>query len=101
MAGEISERDVQNVIAQVKHPAIDRTLVDLRIVKEIVLKDNKVTITMAFPFPNVPIEDYLVNSIREPVEELGAEVEIKITVMNQQELENFLAMEREGWIGGI
>ena len=56
---------------------------------------------MAFPFPNIPIGDYLVNGVREAIEKLGAKVEIKITMMNQEEQKRFLAMEQENWKGGI
>ncbi|RKX27180.1 MAG: metal-sulfur cluster biosynthetic enzyme [Candidatus Zixiibacteriota bacterium] len=101
MAKEISEENVQSAIAQVKHPAIDRTLVDLKIVKEISVNDNKVSVIMAFPFPNIPIGDMLVNSIKEPIEKLGAEVEVEITKMTEEELEGFLAMEKESWKGDI
>jgi len=101
MAKEISEKDVKDIIAQVKHPAIDRTLVDLGIVKEVSIKDNKVTIILAFPFQNIPIGDYLINSVKKPIENLGVEVEIKLTVMDQGELERFLVMEQESWKGGM
>jgi metal-sulfur cluster biosynthetic enzyme len=97
MARKISEEDVQKAVGQVKHPAIDHTLLDLGIVKDITVEGNKVTVTFAFPFPNIPIKDRLVNSIREPIEELGAEVEVKITEMNQAELQKFLTMEQEAW----
>jgi len=97
MAKRISEEDIQKVVAQVKHPAIDYTLLDLGIVKTITVEGNKVAVTFAFPFPNIPIKDRLVNSIREPIEELGAEVEVKITEMNQEELQKFLTMEQEAW----
>ena len=56
---------------------------------------------MAFPFPNIPIRDYLVNSVREPIEKLGVEVEVEITAMDKEELERFLAMEQEGWKGSM
>ena len=97
MDKRISEEDIQKVVAQVKHPAIDHTLIDLGIVKTIAVAGNKVAVTFAFPFPNIPIKDRLVNSIREPIEELGAEVEVKITEMNQEELQKFLTMEQEAW----
>jgi metal-sulfur cluster biosynthetic enzyme len=97
MVKKISEEDVQKAVAQVKHPAIDYTLLDLGIVKDITVEGNKVTATFAFPFPNIPIKDQLINSIREPIEELGAEVEVKITEMNQEELQKFLTMEQEAW----
>jgi len=35
--------------------------------------------------------------LREPIKNLGYEVEVKTTVMNQEELQRFLAMEKEAW----
>ncbi len=94
---EITEEAVRNALTQVKHPAIDRTLMELGILKDIAVEDGKVTITLAFPFPGIPIADLLVNSVREPVEKLGANVEVKTTVMTAEELQAFLAMEQEAW----
>jgi len=101
MAKKISKEDVQNALAKVRHPEIDRTLLDLGMIKEISVEENKVTIIMAFPFPNVPIADYLISSVKDPIEKLGAEVDVKTTVMSQEELERFFAMEQEYWKGGI
>ena len=97
MAKDRSKEDLLNVLSQVMHPAIDRTLIDLGIVKDIVVRDNLVTLTLALPFPEIPIKEYLINSVREPITKLGLELEIKITVMSQQEREAFLAMEQESW----
>lgn len=98
MAKNISEKDILNLLAKVKHPAINRTLRELGIIKDISIKDNKVLITMALPFPNIPIIGQLVSSIKEPIEKLGVEVEVKQTVMNQEGLQAFLKMEEDGWI---
>jgi ATP-binding protein involved in chromosome partitioning len=97
MAKEILEEDVREKLGQIQHPAINSTLIDLGIIKEISTKENKVTIVIAFPFPNIPIGDYFVNSVREAIEKLGAKPEIKITIMNQEEQKKFLAMEQENW----
>jgi metal-sulfur cluster biosynthetic enzyme len=99
MAENISEENVRKAMAQIKHPAIDRTLVDLGMVKDITIEGNKVTVTLAVPFPGIPIKDLLINSVREPIEKLGAKVEVKLTVMNPQELKAFIAMENESWKG--
>lgn len=99
MVENISEENVRRAIAQIKHPAIDRTLIDLGMVKDITIEGNKVTVTLAVPFPGIPIKDLLVNSVREPIEKLGAKVEVKLAVMNQQELKAFVAMENESWKG--
>jgi metal-sulfur cluster biosynthetic enzyme len=97
MAKDITEEDVRKAVAQVMHPAIDRTLIDLGMIKDITVGDNLATLTLALPFPEIPIKEYLINSVREPITKLGIEVEIKITVMSQQEREAFLAMEQESW----
>ena len=67
MANGKSEEDIRQVVAEIKHPAIDRTLVDLGVVKEITVTGNKVLVTMALPFPGIPtqVKDYLVNSVVE------------------------------------
>lgn len=102
MAKEKSEEDIHQVVAEIKHPAIDRTLVDLGIVKGITVKGNKVLVTMALPFPGIPtqVRDYLVNSVVEQIKKLDVEVEVDVTIMNQEELQAFLAMEQESWKGG-
>ncbi len=82
MVKDISEESIQNMLKEVKHPAIDRSLLDLGIVKEIDVRDGKVLITMALPFLNIPIIDQLIGSIKEPIENLGIEVELIQTVMN-------------------
>jgi len=40
-----------------------------------------------------------VNGLRKAVIGLGAEAEVKVTEMNQEERQAFLAMEQEGWKG--
>ncbi len=101
MNGGISEETVRDALGTVKHPAIDRTLVELGIVKDVSVSGNKVGIVMAFPFANIPIGDFLVSSVKEPLEKLGAEVEVRVTVMDEGERQRFLDLEREGWKGGM
>jgi len=99
MAKNISKENILNVLVNIKHPAINRTLRELGIIKDVSIKDNKVLITMALPFPNIAIIDQLVNSIKEPIEKLGVEAEVRQTVMNQKERQAFLKMEEQSWIG--
>lgn len=101
MIRNISKEDVSQAVGQVMHPAISRSLVDLGMAKDITLEHGKVTLTLALPFLDIPvsIKDYLVNSLRKAVTDLGAEAEVRITGMNQEEREAFLAMEQESWKG--
>lgn len=101
MTMSISEEDVHQAIGQVMHPEINRTLVELGMVKDIVWKDDEVTLTLALPFLAIPvsIKDYLVNSLRQAVMKLGAKIQIRVAEMNQEERLAFLAMEQESWKG--
>ena len=101
MTNSISEEDVHRAVGQVMHPAISRSLVDLGMAKDITMEHGKVTLTLALPFLEIPvsIKDYLMNSLRKVVTDLGAEIEIRITGMNQEERQAFLAMEQESWKG--
>ena len=101
MTTNISEGDIYQAIGQVMHPEINRTLVELGMVKDIALKDDEVTLTLVLPFLGIPVsvKDYLVNSLRRGVTKLGTEVEIRIAEMNQEERLTFLAMEQESWKG--
>jgi metal-sulfur cluster biosynthetic enzyme len=101
VAKNISEEEVRQAVAEVMHPAIDRTLVELGMIKNITVRKNKVALTLLLPFPNIPIKNYLVNSVHEAVIKLGVEAKIKIGQMNQKELQSFLAMEQESWKGSI
>ena len=101
MTKDVSKEDVYQVVGQVMHPAISRSLIELGMVKDITLDHGKVTLTLALPILGIPvyIKDHLVNSLRKAVTDLGAEPEVKITEMNQEERQAFLAVEEESWKG--
>ena len=95
----ISEEEIRNEIAKIKHAAIDCSLVDLGIVKDVTIKVDQVVVTLAFPFANIPIKDYLVMSVKMPLEKLGVKVEVETTVMDEEEAQRFLEMEARYWKG--
>ncbi|RZB29385.1 MAG: hypothetical protein AEth_01202 [Candidatus Argoarchaeum ethanivorans] len=99
MIEELSEENIRKILSVVMHPAIDRSLLDLGIIEKIITGESRVIITLALPFSGIPkqIEDFLVQSVQEPIKNLGHEVEVKTTVMNQEALQKFLAMEKEAW----
>jgi metal-sulfur cluster biosynthetic enzyme len=99
VASNISKEEIHQAVAKVRHPEIDRTLVELGMIKDIAVGDDRVTLTMALPFLAIPIKDYLVHSLQEAVRKLGVEIEVKLTEMNQEERDAFMAMARAGWMG--
>ena len=101
MTKDISEEAVNQAIGQVMHPEINLSLIKLGMVKDIALKDNEVTLTLVLPLLGIPvsIKDYLINSLRHAVTELGAKIEISVAEMDQAERQNFLVMEQDNWGG--
>lgn len=97
----ISEEEVCNVLEKIKHPFIDCSLIKLGIIKNIELNENYVFVTFALPFPKIPIKDRLIISVKKSIEKLGLKVKEEVTVMTPEELQKFLAIEKENWKGGI
>ena len=99
MENDTSIEDVRQAIEKVMHPAIDRSLMDLGMLRDITLKGASASLTLVIPFPGIPILSFLEKSLKESASMLGVNLEIKIENMNQDEIQSFLAMEKEAWKG--
>jgi metal-sulfur cluster biosynthetic enzyme len=102
MAGDHpSDNDIREAVAAVKHPAINCSLVELGIVRSLAVSGDTVRVTMAFPFPEVPIKQLLIDSVTQPIQRLGLRAEVRSTVMDESERQRFLALEKQNWKGGV
>ena len=63
------------------------------------MNDNNVNIIIALPALNIPIIDMLVQSIKQPLAAINAQVNMEKVIMNQEEMRKFLAMEQSAWKG--
>ncbi len=95
----ITKEEALAAIKNVKHPAIDHTLLNLGIVKHISTDEDIVYVTFAFPFPDIPIADTLIQSVSEPLQKLKVKVRVDMVLMTEEEKERFLRMEHEAWEG--
>ena len=98
----ISDQDVHKALSQVRHPVIERNIVELGIIKKITIKNYIATITLAFPFLGVPAKDIpirsqIINDVKQSVENLGLKLQLKQVEMTSEELKTFLAIEKETW----
>ena len=92
-------KKIIDAISNIKHPAINHSLIDLGIVKDIDVAENTAVITFAFPFPNIPIADQLINLIAQPIKEIGFSFQHVIILMTETEKTKFMQMEKEAWTG--
>ena len=56
----MDEEHVKKILEKVKHPEIDANLIELGMIKDIKVEENKAKIALAFPFPGIPIRDMLI-----------------------------------------
>ncbi len=99
MDKNIPEEDVRQVLGQLMHPEINYSLIDLGMIKDIVIRSDRVTLTLNLPLMEIPIKDDLVNSIKEALLRLspGVEVGVNLSQMSQEEKAKFMAMAQRGW----
>jgi len=94
----ITDKQVWDRLRGVMHPEIKNNLVDLGMVGDVVVSDQKVSLTLALPFKTIPIKDDLVRLVRQAIAQLDGslEVTINLTEMSQQERANFMEMAEGG-----
>lgn len=94
-----TEQETLKVISDVRHPAIDHSLLDLGIIKDIEIEDNTVSLKFVFPIPNIPIVDALFDSIKIPLNNIGYTLFSDVILMTEEERAKFMQMEAEAWKG--
>jgi Mrp family chromosome partitioning ATPase len=94
----ITNEQVLNALRQVMHPEIKRSLVELEMVKDVIVKDGRVAFTLVLPFKDVPVKDDLVRSALEAVAALEAalDVEVKLAEMSQRDRAAFMTAAEGG-----
>ena len=93
----VTKNDVIKTLEDVKHPAINLSLIELGMLRDITLEGDTVKAEFVFPFPNIPIKEALFASVRNPLEGMDLKVVFSETVMTPDEVERFLALETANW----
>ena len=91
---------VIQIIESVQHPAIATSLVNLGILQDIDFEGDTIKATFVWPFPNIPIKEQLINSVKQPLENEGLKLEYNERIMSENEKTKFLELEKKYWKGG-
>jgi ATP-binding protein involved in chromosome partitioning len=96
---KISQENVNQSLAEVVHPEIDYSLVDLGMIKDVVFNENEVSLTLKLPFSEIPIRDYLIKVKKKALADLDQAIEVELAVveMDPQERDEFMKKAKEGW----
>ncbi len=103
MDSKITKEDILQTIHTVEHPEINATLFDLGIIRDVEISpDNlKVSLILVLPMFGIPeaIRLYLVDSLAQAVQGLGAQLSYKIAEMNPEEKQAFMEKAQRLWKG--
>lgn len=83
----MTEQQILEILGEVRHPGQgDKSLIELKMVKDVAVTDGKVTITLRFPKRRDPLTEYLVGSTRAAViRNCGKDVDVEVnTVIEEQ-----------------
>ncbi len=94
---EITELQIMNALKKVNDPEIHRSIVDLKMVRDLKIQDGKVSFTLALTIPECPLRDQIALDARKAVQALAGvtTVEVKMGAMDEEERQALLHPEQE------
>ncbi|QSG09680.1 iron-sulfur cluster assembly protein [Halapricum desulfuricans] len=100
MAEDVTVDRIEDAIADVTHPEIDATLVELGMIDDVRVDDD-VTIDVAIPMTGIPdqIKQLLAHSLADALDSLDVELTVQFVLMDEQARERFFEMEEDNWSG--
>jgi ring-1,2-phenylacetyl-CoA epoxidase subunit PaaD len=93
---ELTEAEVWDALAEVPDPEIPViSLVDLGVVKEVAIEDGRVRVDFTPTFMGCPALEVMQRELAAKVEELGAEVEVRVILDDSWSTDDITAEGRE------
>jgi len=96
MAADVTVKQIEEEIANVTHPEIDATLVELGMIDDVRVGDD-VTIDLAVPVTGIPdqTKQMLAHSLADALDSLDIELAVQFVLMDEQARERFFEMEAD------
>ncbi len=98
---EITKEILLNEINKVMHPEINHSLVELGIINNVDINKDKAKMIFAFPFPDIPIANVLINSVEKTINNLGLQLSYNVRLMTEDEKNKYMIIESNFWEKGV
>ena len=86
----ITIEKTRRVLKKAIHPELDKSLIELGMIRNIKIEKNKIIINLVLPFLHVPIREQLIEIIKQAIKKsFDILPKIKIKEMNQKEKKKF------------
>jgi Mrp family chromosome partitioning ATPase len=99
----ITIEEVRESLQAVRHPEYPASLLELGMIGDIAVSEERTVVSIALPFLNVPVKDDIVESVRSAVSALEGtgEVGIELAEMTAPERQRFMEAVRQQQQGGM
>ena len=86
------------VLSQINHPELQRSLIDLQMVRDVQIHDSKVEVTIALTVPNCPLKDQIESDVHTVIATLPEvkHVSVQWTAMTNEERKALFSGSKEG-----
>jgi len=94
----LSKEQVFEALSGVNDPELHTSLTDLKMVREVVIENGKVDVTIALTLPNCPLREQIEADVREAIFDLGEveDVTVHMTAMTIEERQALFGDPSEG-----
>lgn len=77
----VTKQDILDKLSQVNDPELGINIVELGLIYDIDIKKNNVLIKMTFTTPACPMMNYMLEQVKEKLEEFGDDVDIEVDIV--------------------
>jgi Mrp family chromosome partitioning ATPase len=98
MTLHVSKSEIYQALGQARHPEIQgRNLVELGMIPEVMIEEDRVHVVLALPSLEAPIKDELIEAVRLAVAQIteGLHVEVRLMEMTEAQKATFQSVVRE------
>lgn len=79
----VTPETVTEALRDVMDPEIHMNVVDLGLIKEIAVAEDRVSVRMVLTFPGCPLAGYLVNQVRDRVSQVAEGRRVDVQLLNE------------------
>ncbi len=91
-----TEKEILEVLKKVKDPELNRSLVDLGMIRKVEVKNGKVKVTVALTIAGCPMKKRIAEDVKQAVAKVPGveEVEVELTTMTPEERERIFGKKK-------
>ncbi|MHA1522152.1 MAG: iron-sulfur cluster assembly protein [Promethearchaeota archaeon] len=94
-------QEINQALEKTQHPSINASLPQLGMLTDVKIAENEVLMTLKLPFAGIPenVRNLMIGNIQDVLNRFGMKIKLKLTIMDEEEKQHFLKVEKANWKG--